>query len=110
MPGPSRAAETPMLPRGGFAARPITVMIDNYRSVRSQSGFDQAALVFEALAEGGITRFMVVYNADQTLPAVIGPVRSTRRYYAEWAAGLAAEPKIPSSQRPTPPTARAKTM
>jgi hypothetical protein len=90
MPGPSRAAETPMLPRGGFAARPITVMIDNYRSVRSQSGFDQAALVFEALAEGGITRFMVVYNADQTLPAVIGPVRSTRRYYAEWAAGLAA--------------------
>ena len=90
MPGPSGAAETPMLPRGGFAARPISVMIDNHSDARPQSGFDQAALVFEALAEGGITRFMVVYNADQTLPEVIGPVRSTRRYYAEWAAGLSA--------------------
>ena len=90
MPDQSRAAETPMLPRGGFAARPISVMIDNHSDARPQSGFDQAALVFEALAEGGITRYMFVYNGDQALPAVIGPVRSTRRYYAEWAAGLSA--------------------
>ena len=90
MPGQSHAAETPMLPRGGFAARPISVMIDNHSDARPQSGFDQAAIVFEALAEGGITRFMFVYNADTALPEVIGPVRSTRRYFAEWAAGFSA--------------------
>lgn len=90
VPSPSHAGQTPMLPRGGFLARPISVMIDNHSDARPQSGFDDAALVFEALAEGGITRFMLVYNADHSLPEVIGPVRSTRRYYAEWAAGLSA--------------------
>ena len=89
-PTQSHAGQTAMLPRGGLIARPISVMIDNHSDARPQSGFDQAALVFEALAEGGITRFMVVYNADNPMPEVIGPVRSTRRYFAEWAAGLSA--------------------
>ena len=90
LPARTHAGVTPMLPRGGFIARPISVMIDNHSDARPQSGFDDAALVFEALAEGGITRFMLVYNADNPLPSTIGPVRSTRRYFAEWAAGLSA--------------------
>ncbi len=73
VPTQGRAAETPMLPRGDLMARPITVMIDNHSDARPQSGFEQAAVVFEALAEGGITRFMFVYNGDSAMPEVIGP-------------------------------------
>jgi hypothetical protein len=47
-------------------------------------------VVFEALAEGGITRFMMVFNADQPLPSAIGPVRSTRLYYGQLAQGFRA--------------------
>ena len=80
----------PTLPRGSVAKRPITVMIDNHVNAVPQSGFTQAAVVFEALAEGGITRFMMVFNADLPLPATIGPVRSTRLYYGQLAQGFKA--------------------
>lgn len=67
--------------------RPIAVMVDNFSpDARPQSGLDKASLVFEALAEGGITRFMAVY-LEQDAPK-IGPVRSTRLYFNSWAAGL----------------------
>jgi hypothetical protein len=67
--------------------RPVAVMIDNLSpDARPQSGLAQASLVFETLAEGGITRFMAVY-LDHDAP-MIGPVRSTRYYYNSWAAGL----------------------
>lgn len=67
--------------------RPIAVMLDNLSpDARPQSGLDRASLVFETLAEGGITRFMAVY-LEQDAP-MIGPVRSARLYYNSWAAGL----------------------
>lgn len=63
--------------------RPVTaVMIENSPWARPQSGLKQADLVFEAIAEGGITRFMALYQESQ--PALLGPVRSLRPYYAEW--------------------------
>jgi hypothetical protein len=77
------------LPVSGDIAnrRPVAVMIDNISpDARPQSGLDQASLVFETLAEGGITRFMAVY-LEHDAP-MIGPVRSTRYYYNSWAAGL----------------------
>jgi Protein of unknown function (DUF3048) N-terminal domain/Protein of unknown function (DUF3048) C-terminal domain len=67
--------------------RPVAVMLDNISpDARPQSGLDRASLVFETLAEGGITRFMAVY-LEREAP-VVGPVRSTRLYYNSWAAGL----------------------
>jgi hypothetical protein len=89
LPLSGRAAEPlPMLARGTVLHRPLTVMIDNHQDAVPQSGFGRAAVVFEALAEGGITRFMMVFHSNHTLPESIGPVRSTRLYYAQWAMGF----------------------
>jgi hypothetical protein len=64
--------------------RPITaVMIENSPDARPQSGLAYDNVVFEAVAEGGITRFIVLYQEAQ--PELIGPVRSVRPYYLEWA-------------------------
>ena len=67
--------------------RPVTaVMIENSLDARPQSGLDQAGVVFEALAEGGVTRFMALFQDTQ--PDYIGPVRSARPYYVQWALGF----------------------
>lgn len=69
--------------------RPLAVMIENYYpDARPQSGLDKASLVFEAVAEGGITRFMAVFTAQNA--DVVGPIRSNREYYVKWAKGLGA--------------------
>lgn len=75
--------------RGAISQRPWMVMIDNHPDAYPQSGMDQAAMVFEGLAEYGITRFIALY-ADGFTPDVgeIGPVRSTRLYFAQWAMGF----------------------
>ncbi|QQS19392.1 DUF3048 domain-containing protein [Candidatus Saccharibacteria bacterium] len=63
--------------------RPVLgVMIENSPDARPQSGLDQAGVVFEAIAEGGITRFLALYQDTQ--PDYIGPVRSARPYYVQW--------------------------
>ncbi len=63
--------------------RPVTgVMIENSLDARPQSGLDQAGVVFEAIAEAGITRFLALFQDTQ--PDYIGPVRSVRPYYAQW--------------------------
>lgn len=49
---------------------------------RPQAGLDQAGVVFEAIAEAGITRFAAIYQNPSS--AVIGPIRSLRLYYLEW--------------------------
>lgn len=64
--------------------RPVTgVMIENSPDARPQSGLTEAGVVFEAVAEGGITRFLALYQEAQ--PGRIGPVRSARPYYLDWA-------------------------
>lgn len=68
-------------------SRPVTgVMIENSPDARPQSGLGQASVVFEAIAEGGITRFLALYQ--DTAPDNVGPVRSARPYYLEWALGF----------------------
>lgn len=65
--------------------QPVTaVMIENSPNARPQSGLKNSGVVFEAIAEGGITRFLVIYQAEK--PGLIGPVRSIRLYDAEWVA------------------------
>ncbi len=67
--------------------RPVTgVMIENSLDARPQSGLDQAGVVFEAIAEGGITRFLALFQDTQ--PDYLGPVRSARPYYVQWCMGF----------------------
>ncbi|MGB3023753.1 MAG: DUF3048 domain-containing protein [Candidatus Saccharimonadales bacterium] len=64
--------------------RPVTaVMIENSPEARPQSGLKQGGVIYEAIAEGGITRFVVLYQESR--PSLLGPVRSVRPYYVEWA-------------------------
>ena len=67
--------------------RPVTaVMIENSPDARPQSGLKDAGVVFESVAEGGITRFLVVYQEAKS--TVIGPVRSVRPHFASWVAAF----------------------
>jgi hypothetical protein len=59
-------------------------MVDDHSAARPQSGFNDADVVWHAPAEGGIPRYMLVYQS--AIPSTIGPVRSARQYYVEWAA------------------------
>ncbi len=49
---------------------------------RPQAGLDQASVVFEAIAETGITRFAAIFQNPNT--GIIGPIRSLRPYYLDW--------------------------
>jgi hypothetical protein len=68
-----------------LAARPVTgIMIENSDFARPQSGLQDAGVVYEAIAEAGITRFLALFQ--DTSPQYIGPVRSLRPYYIDLAA------------------------
>lgn len=62
----------------------FAVMVENMVDARPLSGISKANLVYEAISEGGITRFLAIYTADN-LVKEIGPVRSARPYYIDWA-------------------------
>ena len=69
--------------------RPLFVMVENASDARPHSGLSRADVVFEAVAEGGITRFAVLYYcAAQNENIVIAPVRSARSYFVDWASGF----------------------
>src|SRR3989344_4594697 len=63
--------------------RPLAVMIENHSEARPQSGLTSADIIYEAVAEGGITRFMAIYLCNLS-DAQVGPVRSARTYYLDW--------------------------
>jgi hypothetical protein len=67
--------------------RPYAVMMDNFPAARPQSGLSRASIVYEAPAEGGITRYLAVFSPDKA-PSEIGPVRSARSYFLAWAKEL----------------------
>ncbi|MEJ5186185.1 MAG: DUF3048 domain-containing protein [Candidatus Geothermincolales bacterium] len=56
--------------------RPLAIKVENEPPARPQSGLLEAELVFEELVEGGATRFICVYLANEC--PVVGPVRSAR--------------------------------
>ena len=49
---------------------------------RPHAGLNQAGVIFEAIAEAGITRFAAIYQ--NPIASVIGPIRSLRIYYLQW--------------------------
>lgn len=89
-PAPPPAPTTVASPLSGLqvspadAGRTVTgIMIENSPDSRPQSGLQEAGVIFEAIAEGGITRFLTLYQ--ETRPGYIGPVRSLRPYYIDFA-------------------------
>ncbi|MEK9156279.1 MAG: DUF3048 domain-containing protein [Patescibacteria group bacterium] len=64
---------------------PLAVIVENHPDARPQAGLDKASIVYEAIAEGGITRFMAIYGTEEA--EKVGPVRSVRTYFIDWASG-----------------------
>ena len=63
--------------------RPIAVMIDNHSGAWPQAGLQDAYMVYEIVVEGGETRLMALFKG--TNPEKIGPVRSARHYFIDYA-------------------------
>ena len=73
-----------VLADGATADAPIYCMQtpNGLDGARPQVGLTEAGVVFEAIAEAGITRFAAIYQDPAS--AVIGPIRSLRTYYMQW--------------------------
>lgn len=66
--------------------RPLAVMIENTVDARPQSGLSSADITYEAVAEGGVTRFMSILYCDAvSQDTLLAPVRSARTYFVDWA-------------------------
>lgn len=96
LPSPSPSPPPPLtgtlaLARGTAPQRLVAVLLDNSAPAYPQTGLDSAVLVFEALTEYGITRYMAVFAPGISPEAPkIGAVRSVRLYFVQWAMGLGA--------------------
>jgi len=62
--------------------RPLGIMIENHQEARPQSGLSSADVVYEAVAEGGITRFLAVFYCNSA--EQVGPIRSARTYFLDF--------------------------
>ena len=63
----------------------LAIIIDNLSSSWPVAGLNKALIVYEAPVEADITRLLAIFSQD-SLPQKIGPVRSARPYFADWAA------------------------
>ncbi|KQV15988.1 DUF3048 domain-containing protein [Kitasatospora sp. Root107] len=70
---------SPLTGLPGEAGRIIAVKVDNAAAARPQTGVNAADVVYAIEVEGGISRFLAIYDSNH-LPAGdrIGPVRSAR--------------------------------
>lgn len=65
-------------------SRPYAVMVNNIKVARPlQSGLQDAYIIYEIIAEGGITRYMALFLDQQTNR--IGSIRSARHYFLDYA-------------------------
>ncbi len=70
--------------------RPLGVMVENHTEARPQSGLSSADVVYEAVAEGGITRFLNVFYCQDA--PYVGPIRSARIYFLKLLQGYGEYP------------------
>jgi len=61
---------------------PLGIMIENHKEARPQSGLVGSDIIYEAVAEGGITRFLAVFYCQDA--GIVGPVRSARTYFLDY--------------------------
>ncbi len=78
----------------------LGIMIDNHPDARPhQNGLESASIVYEAPAEGGITRYLAIFDASKTVSKA-GPVRSARPYFIDWIREYGAAPYLHSGGSP----------
>lgn len=70
--------------------RPLGIMIENHKEARPQSGLSSADIIYEAVAEGGITRFLAIFYCQNA--SYVGPVRSARIYFLKFLEGYGQYP------------------
>ena len=63
--------------------RPIAVVINNAFGAHPQSGIAEADIIYEVLAEGRTTRLVAIFQSS--IPDKIGPVRSARDHFVDFA-------------------------
>ena len=66
--------------------KPVAIMLNNIKAAMPQQGNSQADIIYEVLAEGGITRMVGIYHDVSDL-GIVGSVRSARLYYWDLALG-----------------------
>ncbi|MBI3443431.1 DUF3048 domain-containing protein [Candidatus Woesebacteria bacterium] len=73
--------------------RPLAVVLENHAESRPPSGLSRADIVYEAVAEGGVTRFLSIFHCGVAAGDVkIAPVRSARIYFIDWASEYGNKP------------------
>lgn len=65
-----------------YNTRPVAIMINNIKVSTPQQGISNADVIYEVLAEGGITRLLCLFTEYASLPET-GSVRSSRDYYID---------------------------
>jgi hypothetical protein len=65
-----------LVPAGSLTSPSLAAKIDNHEDARPQIGLERTDIVFEELVEGGLTRYVAIWQSD--IPDLIGPVRSIR--------------------------------
>ena len=63
--------------------RPIAVMYDNNVGNYAHAGLQDSYINYEIIVEGGLTRIMALFKDKDV--ALIGPVRSSRHYFLDYA-------------------------
>ncbi|MFH0805015.1 MAG: DUF3048 domain-containing protein [Patescibacteria group bacterium] len=63
---------------------PFGIMIENTPAARPQAGLSDASVIYETVAESGVTRF-IAFFPQSVKPKSVGPIRSLRPYYVDWA-------------------------
>ena len=71
-------------------ARPFAVMINDLKEAMPQRGVASADIIYEILAEGGVTRMMAIFSEPEKMTDDIGPIRSIRPYYVDVAMAFGA--------------------
>ncbi len=68
--------------------RPVLISVENSPKARPQWGLTSSDIVWEMVAEGGITRMLLMYADASRIPEKVGPTRSARHYFVDLAEGF----------------------
>ncbi len=68
--------------------RPVFMVVENHPDARPQWGLTSSDIVWEMVAEGGITRMLLMYADASRIPEKVGPIRSARHYFVDLVEGF----------------------
>ncbi|HEV7886930.1 MAG TPA: DUF3048 domain-containing protein [Acidimicrobiales bacterium] len=75
-PPPAVLTNLPLAERANLKRPALVVKVENAPEARPQAGIDKADVVYEEVVEGGVVRFLCVFQSQDA--ASVGPVRSVR--------------------------------